>query len=76
MIAAPHPLNLVCFRHVAGDEANQAIMDEVNQSGELYLSHCKLNGELTLRLCVGQADTTREHLRRAWQRIGEAAKHW
>jgi len=72
-ICAPHPLNLVCFRHTAGDEASRAIMDTVNQSGELYLTHCKLDGGFTLRMCVGQADTTRAHVRRAWQRICEAA---
>ncbi|MGH8901854.1 MAG: aminotransferase class V-fold PLP-dependent enzyme, partial [Egibacteraceae bacterium] len=38
-IAAPHPLGLVCFRHVGGDEVNQAIIDRLNASGRLYLSH-------------------------------------
>ena len=34
-LAAPAPLNLVCFRHRSGDAANQTIMDRLNQSGDL-----------------------------------------
>ena len=42
-VAAPAPINLVCFRHKAGDAANQAIMDRVNGSGEAFISHTKLD---------------------------------
>ena len=72
-LAAPVPLNLVCFRHKAGDEANQAIMDRLSQSGDLFLTHTKLNGKLTLRLCVGQTNTQARHVEIAWRRIGEEA---
>ena len=57
-IAAPVPLNLVCFRHKGGDEINQTLMDRLNRSGELYLTHTRLNDRLTLRVCVGQTNTT------------------
>jgi len=66
-LAAPAPLNLVCFRHKSGDAANQTIMDRVNRSGDLYLTHTKLNGKLTLRLCVGQTNTQARHVEKAWQ---------
>jgi aromatic-L-amino-acid/L-tryptophan decarboxylase len=72
-LAAPVPLNLVCFRHKGGDEANQMIMDRLNRSGDLFLTHTKLDGKLTLRLCVGQANTQERHVKRAWNRIGEEA---
>src|SRR5258708_7179754 len=36
-IAAPVPLNLVCFRHKGGDSSNQTLMDRLNPSGDLYL---------------------------------------
>ncbi|MGA7171007.1 MAG: aspartate aminotransferase family protein, partial [Candidatus Sulfotelmatobacter sp.] len=72
-LAAPAPLNLVCFRHKAGDAANQSIMDRLNRSGDLFLTHTKLNGKLTLRLCVGQTNTQARHVERAWQRIREEA---
>jgi aromatic-L-amino-acid decarboxylase len=70
-LAAPAPLNLVCFRHRGGDEHNQRLMDRLNQSGDLYLTHTRLNGRLTLRFCVGQTTTMQRHVERAWQRIQE-----
>ena len=72
-LAAPAPLNLVCFRHKAGDEANQTIMDCLNRSGDLFLTHTKLNDKLTLRLCVGQTSTQERHVVNAWKRICEEA---
>ncbi len=72
-LAAPVPLNLVCFRHRAGDEANQRIMDRLNASGDLYLTHTRLNDRLTLRMSIGQAQTELRHAERAWQRIRDEA---
>ncbi len=72
-LAAPVPLNLVCFRHKAGDTANQRIMDQLNKSGDLFLTHTKLNGKLTLRLSVGQMNTKARHVENAWKRIQEEA---
>ena len=73
-LAAPVPLNLVCFRHKGGDELNQTIMDRLNRSGDLFLTHTKLNGKLTLRLCVGQTNTQARHVENAWKRICEEAE--
>jgi len=73
-LAAPVPLNLVCFRHKSGDAANQAIMDRLNQSGDLFLTHTKLGGKLTLRLSVGQTHTKARHVENAWKRIREEAR--
>ncbi|MBA3914436.1 MAG: aspartate aminotransferase family protein [Acidobacteriales bacterium] len=70
-LAAPAPLNLVCFRHKAGDAVNQQIMDRLNTSGDLFLSHTRLHDKLTLRICIGQAGTQRRHVERAWARIQE-----
>jgi aromatic-L-amino-acid/L-tryptophan decarboxylase len=72
-LAAPAPLNLVCFRHKAGDPANQTIMDRLNRSGDLYLTHTKLDGKLTLRFCVGQTHTEARHVEKAWKRIQQEA---
>ena len=72
-LGAPAPLNLVCFRHKGGDAANQTIMDRLNRSGDLFLTHTKLNGKLTLRLSVGQTHTQARHVEKAWQRIQEEA---
>jgi aromatic-L-amino-acid decarboxylase len=73
-LAAPVPLNLVCFRLKSGDADNQKLMDALNQSGDLYLTHTKLKGKLTLRLSVGQTTTAEGHVRRAWERIQEEAR--
>jgi aromatic-L-amino-acid decarboxylase len=59
-LAAPAPLNLICFRQKAGDDANQTIMDRLNRSGDLYLTHTRLQDKLTLRVCIGQANTERQ----------------
>jgi aromatic-L-amino-acid decarboxylase len=75
-IAAPALLNLVCFRlrsgdHSDQDQANQVLMERLNASGDLFLTHTKLDGKFTLRLCVGQTNTQARHVERAWQRIVE-----
>ncbi|HSR12419.1 MAG TPA: aspartate aminotransferase family protein, partial [Thermodesulfobacteriota bacterium] len=71
-LAVPPPLNLVCFRHRGGDAVNEALLQRLNQSGRLYLTHTKLNGKFTLRLCVGQTHTDERHVREAWRLIQEA----
>jgi len=70
-LAAPAKLNLVCFRLRSGDQANQLLMDRLNASGDLYLTHTKLDGKLTLRFCVGQTNTQERHVERAWRCIQE-----
>jgi aromatic-L-amino-acid decarboxylase len=70
-LGAPVPLNLVCFRHIGGEDANQTIMERLNRSGDLFLTHTKLNGKFTLRLCVGQSQTQARHVEKAWKRIRE-----
>src|SRR6202158_143351 len=72
-LAAPVPLNLVCFRHKGGDAVNQKIMEPLNTSGDLYVTHTKLGGKFTLRVCVGQTNTEERHVEHAWKRIQEEA---
>jgi aromatic-L-amino-acid decarboxylase len=73
-LAAPAPLNLVCFRHRGGDEINEALMNGLNQGGTLFLTHTKLNEKMTLRFCVGQTMTDESHVRGAWEAIRAEAK--
>jgi aromatic-L-amino-acid decarboxylase len=72
-LMAPAPLNLVCFRHKAGDAFNQALLERLNASGELYFTHTKLNGAYTLRMSIGQEQTETRHVERAWDSIRETA---
>ena len=73
-LAAPAPLNLVCFRYRDGDEINRKILERLNGSGDLYLTHTVLNGKFTLRLCVGQTQTEMRHVERAWKLIQAASQ--
>lgn len=66
-------LNLVCFRHVAGDVFNEHLLHQLNASGKIYLTHTKLNGRYTLRLSIGQTQTEMRHVQAAWQLIRETA---
>jgi len=68
-LAVEPPLNLVCFRLKSGDEGNQRLLDALNRSGRLYLTHTRLTDRLTLRLSIGQTHTIERHVREAWARI-------
>lgn len=72
-LAAPVTLGLVCFRHRGGDDVNQRILDTINGSGKMLLSHTRLDNKLTLRLSIGQTNTQRRHVEQAWKTIREAA---
>lgn len=66
-------LNLVCFRHRGGDEATQQLMDQLNATGRLYLTHTQLDNRLTLRFAIGATRTEIEHVEKAWQLIRDLA---
>lgn len=72
-LSAPHPLTLVCFRHRSDDATNRELMQRLNASGELYLTHTVLDDQLVLRMAVGGATTAERHVQHAWQRIRAAA---
>ncbi|MFV2178753.1 aminotransferase class I/II-fold pyridoxal phosphate-dependent enzyme [Actinomadura sp. LOL_016] len=77
----PHPFGLVCFRPrwdgLDGDDADDAtlrLMERLNASGELYLTHTKVGGRVLLRMAIGALATTDAHVRAAWKLIcNEAA---
>jgi aromatic-L-amino-acid decarboxylase len=65
-LMAPHPLSLVTFRLRDGDDATRALMEHVNASGQLYLTHTVVNGAVALRFAVGSPQTQRRHVEAAW----------
>jgi aromatic-L-amino-acid decarboxylase len=72
--AAPVPFSVVCFRlRGAGDEQHARLLDAVNASGEVFLSHTRLDGRYTLRLAIGNLATRDTHVRRAWELLNAAA---
>lgn len=71
-LSAPVPLSLICFRRRGSDEANRELLDKVNASGTVFLSHTVLHGRFVLRLAIGNHSTTRAHVQRAWELIQAA----
>jgi aromatic-L-amino-acid/L-tryptophan decarboxylase len=68
------PLNLVCFRHKAGDDFNMKLMNTVNQTGKAYFTHTKLNGKVALRMCIAQTNTEESNIKQTWKLIEEITK--
>jgi len=73
-LVLPPPLNLICFRHRAGDEFNRRLLEALNRSGRIYLTHTLLKERFVLRLCVGQTQTREPHVREAWDLIRQTAR--
>jgi aromatic-L-amino-acid decarboxylase len=71
-VCAPRHFSLVCFRREGSDAENEAIVESVNRSGELFLSHTRLDGRYVLRLAVGNERTTEQDVRRAWDALLQA----
>ncbi len=80
-LLAPVPFSTVCFRHNpggAGDEAdlrrrNEAIVERVNATGRVFISHTELGGRYALRVAIGNLATSAEHVDRAWDLLRSAA---
>jgi len=76
---APVPFSVVCFRAAPRgftgdlDALNQRILEAVNKSGDVFLSHTALDGHIVLRLAVGNIRTEERHLRRAWELLTTGA---
>ena len=72
-LCAPRHFSLVCFRRIGSDEENAAIMERVNDSGQIFLSHTKLDDRFVLRLAIGNARTSEADVALAWDVLREAA---
>ncbi len=81
-LLAPVPLAAVCFRyHPAGtddpaalDRANSALMEELNRSGRMFITHTRLNGRVALRFVASQTGVTQRHVDEAWELIRATAR--
>jgi aromatic-L-amino-acid decarboxylase len=65
-LCAPRPFSVVCFRLAGADDLNERLLQRVNASGEMFISHAVLDGRYALRLAVGQMSTTDRDIRLAW----------
>ena len=81
-LLAPAPLNTVCFRFhpqkvneiEALNQLNSTFLEKLNATGEVYLTHTKLNGKYTLRMVIGQTNVEQRHVEKAWQLIREISR--
>jgi len=72
---APVSLSLVCFRLNDGrpqedlNSLNSELLDSLNHTGKVFLTHTSLRGKYVLRMAIGQRTTTEQHVRQAWDLI-------
>ena len=75
-------LNMLCFRFIPDrqmdieklNKLNQQLLETLNATGKLYLTHTKLNGIYLIRLQIGQTEVTKSHVDSAWRLIQEKAQ--
>ena len=72
-LVAPQRFSLVVFRRNGTDEENEQLEERVNASGEIFITHTKLGGRYVLRLAIGNARTTEDDVRRAWEVLNREA---
>jgi aromatic-L-amino-acid decarboxylase len=80
-LRAPVPLGLVCFRYrpeglsePEADEVNRRLLERVNATRRVFLSHTRLGGRYVIRLVVGQRTTERRHVEEAWGLLRDTAR--
>jgi aromatic-L-amino-acid decarboxylase len=73
-LCAPRPFSVVCFRHEGTDKANEALLERVNATGEVFLSGTGVNGRFVLRLACGNARQTENDVRIAWEVLQRCAR--
>jgi len=71
-VCAPRAFSVVCFRRSGSDDENEELLARVNETGELFISHTKLDGRYVLRLAIGNERTTEADVRRAWNVLQRA----
>ncbi len=68
-LSAPVVFSLVCFRYKGSDQENRALFEQINASGEAFLSSTELNGKFVLRWAIGNMGTTEQDVRETWEMI-------
>ena len=80
-LLAPVLLNTVCFRYnpagkdeVEINRLNEKLNHQLNDSGEIYLTHTQLRNKYTLRMVTAQTNVTKDHTEKAWDLIRTTAR--
>jgi aromatic-L-amino-acid/L-tryptophan decarboxylase len=69
---APVAFGLVCFRHVDGNEATDALAEAINRDGSVYVIASTIEDERFIRVAVGATPTTAEDVERLWSIVRAA----
>ncbi len=80
-MVTPRTLNLLCFRYKPKDlsdpeklnNINELLLQKVNNTGKIFITHTKLNGIYTLRMVIAQTNVNENHVNNAWKLIQETA---
>lgn len=72
-IVAPHPLNLLCLRLKAGNEATDALIVAANETGRALFTRTVLDGVVACRVSIGARSTELQHVRAGWELLQQLA---
>ncbi|CAA0823918.1 Tyrosine decarboxylase 1 [Striga hermonthica] len=79
-VVAPRNFSLVCFRLLPegnnierANKLNHQLLDDVNSTGKLFISHTVLSNMYVLRFAVGAPLTEERHVLDAWNTLHEKA---
>ena len=53
------------------DALNERLLEAVNATGDVFLSHTRLRGRFAIRLAIGHVRTEERHVRRAWELLND-----
>ena len=81
-ILAPHPLSVVCFRyHPQGvdseavlEDVNARILKAINDVGDIFISHTKIDEKYALRIAIGNFRTELSDVECAWHTMRNQAQ--
>jgi aromatic-L-amino-acid/L-tryptophan decarboxylase len=73
-VAAPVPFSTINFRacpknvpETQWNDFNERVLNAINATGEVFLSHTKLHGNFVMHLAIGNIRTEEKHIARAWE---------
>ena len=61
-LVAPQSMSVVVFRRKGSDEDNAALLERINASGKLFVSHTKLRDRYAIRVAIGNGATEWRHV--------------
>ncbi|HMN17587.1 MAG TPA: aminotransferase class I/II-fold pyridoxal phosphate-dependent enzyme [Ignavibacteriaceae bacterium] len=80
-LTAPVPFSTVCFRYNPGGKTeaelntiNEKLLEKINSTGKIFLSHTKLYEKFVIRLTIGGIRHEQRHIENAWELVKTTAR--